>query len=101
VVNSPWPSDQPRRVRLTYPSSHSDEDIEHLYNKYRTDFPERFRAWVAIERNFREAGDNPLEELNRHGIEFLMETTDWESSTALFSAWFDIRLKVIRFATAN
>ena len=86
---------------MTYPTSHTDEDVEYLYDRYRTRFPEKFRDWVAIEKNYAEAGTDPLQELNRHGIEFLMENTDWDSSTALFLAWFDIRQKVIRFAMAN
>ena len=97
-------AEEPRdrgKVRLTYPSTHSDEEIEYLYNKYREEFPDRFRQWVQIEKDYEGAGDDPLDELNRHGVQFLMENTDWESSTALFSAWFDIRQKVIRYATSH
>jgi hypothetical protein len=89
------------KIRLTYPTTHTDQEIECLYNKYRTDFPDRFQEWVRIEKDFSSYGEDPLAELNRHGIEYLMENTEWETSMALFSAWHDIRKIVIRFATSH
>jgi hypothetical protein len=91
------------RIRLTFPATHSQDDIQQLLDEYRARFPERFREWVEIERTFTKSDDDPLREIQLEGVQFLREVCDYDRdhpTLSVSSAWFDLRLKVIELAKA-
>lgn len=90
-----------RKIHLTFPPSHTDEDIQYLYDEYRMKFPDRFQEWVEIEKTFTDPDQNPLREIQVEGLKFIQEVCEWDSTFAIGSAWFDLRLKVIDFAKSN
>ena len=91
------------RIRLTFPPTHSPNDIQHLLDEYRARFPERLQEWVEIERAFTNSDDDPLREIQLEGVRFLREVCDYDHDSTLpvSSAWFDLRLKVIELAKAT
>lgn len=88
------------KLHLTFPPTHTAEDVDYLFNEYREQFPERFREWVEIEKDFKEE-DNPLRRISIEGLRFLREICDADSTFAVSRAWLDIRLKVIEFSQSN
>lgn len=89
------------RIQLTYPSTHTDEEIQYLFDEYRKKFPDRFREWVEIEKTFTNSNDDPLREIHVEGLRFLQDFCEYDSTFALGSAWFDLRTKVVEFAKAH
>ena len=87
-------------IHLTYPKTHSLDEIWQLLDKYRERHPDVFADWIEIERRG-EWSDDPLAEINRHGIHFLMEHTKWDGLMALSCAWSDWRRKVVALAVAH
>jgi hypothetical protein len=89
-----------QKVHLTDPKTHSSEEILRLLDEYRQAYPDIIADWIRIERSDNWSGD-PLADINRHGIQFLMDHTRWDSLTALSKAWFDWRGKVRTWALAQ
>ena len=91
------------RIRLTYPGTHTADDIQYLFDEYRARFPERLQEWVEIERIFTNPDDNPLREIQLEGMRFLRDVCDCDPDATfpILSAWFDLRLKVIEIAKAT
>ena len=92
------------RIRLTFPGTHTPDDIQYLLDEYRARFPERFREWVEIERIYTNSDDDLLREIEPEGVRFLREVCDYDHDNPSFSvssAWFDLRLKVIQLAKAT
>jgi hypothetical protein len=90
-----------RKIHLTYPRSHSLEDVEWLYERFKSDLPDTFASWVHTENNLSKMGDDPLLEIQKQGLAFLMKNTRWDNLTALSAAWSDLRRKVIAFSMAH
>jgi hypothetical protein len=90
-----------RKIHLTYPRSHSLEDVEWLYERFKSDLPDTFASWVHTEKNLSKMGDDPLLEVQKQGLDFLMKNTRWDNLTALSAAWSDLRRKVIAFSMAH
>lgn len=89
------------KIRLTYPSTHSESDISSLVAHYRDEFPDRYRTWLSIEKRGDKLGEDDLAEVQRHAIEFLINNTKCDSRIAAASAWFDMRLQIIRNALSH
>ena len=87
-------------IRLRYPKSHSREQILQLLEEYRREHPEIITAWIQIERAD-DWSDDPLVEIHRHGIHYLVKHTQCNDYTALSNAWFDWRGKVRTWTFAN
>jgi len=89
------------RIRLTHPPTHTNDEIDLLFRLYELEHPDTFASWIDIERDYRDSRENPLTDIQRHGIQFLMRNTDWESLRSLTDAWYEIRKKVIARAMSN
>ena len=82
-------------IHLTFPSTLRDDEIDLLYVRYSKQNPDELSRWLIIERNYEAEGDDPLAEIQKHVIEFLMGNTKWDNLAALSFAWLEIRKKVI------
>jgi hypothetical protein len=82
------------RTHLTYPSTHSGDEIKSLLQRFKATSPAEYDAWVEIERNPIEE-DDALAAIQRSVLTFLMAETDWDGNPALASAWVDMRRTVV------
>jgi hypothetical protein len=93
------------KIHLTFPRTHSDKDIEFLFQEYGKRFPEKLADWIDVEKRLSEqirAGEdvedspqNPLRQITREFFEFMKEYCTWESTFASTTAASHIRSKVI------
>jgi len=80
------------KIKLTYPiKSHELRDLRPLYEEFRAEDVERFRAWCEIERKGKNLEPDDLKEIQYAIIDFLGKRTEWDSHAALVSAFADFR----------
>ena len=85
-------------IRLTFPPTHSDADIERLLHEYGELFPNRLAEWIEIEKTFVDTEQDKLRKISVEVLEFLRDRCAWDSMFALSTASFDLRFKVISLA---
>lgn len=90
-----------RKIHLTYPSTHGDEDVSLLLDKFRELYPDDYTSWVSLERDFDRGvdhGSDPLGLTQRQVFIFLMEHTQWDCTLSLAKAWSHMRRLVIKLS---
>lgn len=79
------------RIRLTYPKSHSVDDLRQLYKDFQIERPEVFKKWKLLEENWRDGNESDLPPISNEIHNFLKLHTDWDSLDAIISATLDFR----------
>lgn len=96
-------------LKLTYPSSHSLEEIALLFQKFKENCPEIYNDWFAgeVEIARRDEGLTKSDEIDplrtwafKEITRFLKSETDWEGSAALAMGFSDFRQLINREVAA-
>jgi hypothetical protein len=83
------------KLRLTYPPTFSESDVQALFESYARSNPSELNAWRNIERDYKSESKAALRDIQNRVTEFLMANTEWDNLSSLTSAWMAIRKKVV------
>lgn len=78
-------------MKLTYPKTHSPEDLRDLLEEFKSKNPSVYSEWVDIERSPDRIAKDELHAPQIALYEFLRSRVDHDGSLALMDAWMDMR----------
>ena len=78
-------------VVLTYPRSHSRDEMRPLFEEFRAKNPDVFAKWKALEANWKDGNELKIKSVHLAIHEFLMPRTQWDSVDGLGEGYSDFR----------
>lgn len=81
-------------MRLTYPKSHSSDEIHDMVVEFKNANEDTFNEWLGIERKGRDIEIGELSEIQGVVFKFLQSKADVTSHMALVTAWMDMRTEI-------
>ena len=81
-------------MKLTYPRSHSSDEIYDMVAEFKSADERTFNEWLEIERKGRDIEIGELSEIQGIVFKFLESKADVVSHMALVTAWMDMRAEI-------
>ncbi len=89
------------KIYFSHAGNLPEADVSFLFDKYAREYPDELARWREIERDFKNAGPDPLADIQRNVILFLMDNATWDDQSVRTAAWMAIRKKVVDSVTLN